>query len=87
MQDGAPAHTSRMAMDWLEDRFLGRLISNKSDFMWPPQSPDLNPLDFFLWGYMMEEIHRAEPGSTVELKRLIRKFLSFDLWRSIAAGD
>ena len=75
MQDGAPAHTSRMAMDWLEDRFLGRLISNKSDFMWPPRSPDLNPLDFFLWGYMKEEIHRAQPGSTEEVKQLIREFL------------
>ena len=76
MQDGAPAHTSRMAMDWLEDRFPGRLISNKSDFMWPPRSPDLNPLDFFLWGNMKEEIHRAQPGSTAEVKQLIREFLS-----------
>ena len=51
MQDGAPAHTSRMAMDWLEDRFPGRLISNKSDFMqWPPRSPDLNPVGFLLVG-------------------------------------
>ena len=48
MQDGAPAHTSKKAMEWLEDRFPGRLISNKSDFICPPRSLDLNPLNFFM---------------------------------------
>ena len=76
MQDGAPAHTSRMAMEWLENRFPGRLISNKSDFIWPPRSPDLNPLDFFLWGYMKEQIHRAQPGSIAEVKQLIENFMA-----------
>ena len=76
MQDGAPAHTSRMSMEWLENRFPGRLLSNKSEFIWPPRSPDLNPLDFFLWGYMKEEIHRAQPGSITEVKQLIEKFMA-----------
>ena len=81
--DRTPAHNSRMPMV----RFPGRLISNKADFMLPPRIPDLNTFDYILWGFTNKKIHRAEPGSTVELKRLIRKFLSFDLWRSIAAGD
>ena len=76
MQDGAPAHTSRMAMDWLQMRFPGRLISNKSDFVWPPRSPDLNPCDFFLWGYMKQDIHRAQPGSTEDVKQKIREFMA-----------
>ena len=76
MQDGAPAHTSRLALDWLEMTFPERLISNKSDFMWPPRSPDLNPCDFFLWGYMKEEVHRSQPGSIAEVKQLIREFLA-----------
>ena len=75
MQDGAPAHTSRMAMEFLEEKFPGRLISNKSDFIWPPRSPDLNPCDFFLWGYMKEELHRAQPVNTTEVKGLIREFM------------
>ena len=86
MQDGAPAHTSRMAMECLEEKFPGRLISNKSDFVWPPRSPDLNPCDFFLWGYMKEEIHRAQPASTTEVKQLIREFmlgLTEDLLRRV----
>ena len=62
--------------DWLEMTFPERLISNKSDFMWPPRSPDLNPCDFFLWGYMKEEVHRSQPGSIAEVKQLIREFLA-----------
>ena len=76
MEDGAPAHTSRLALDWLEMTFPERLISNKSDFMWPPRSPDLNPCDFFLWGYMKEEVHRSQPGSNAEVKQLIQEFLA-----------
>ena len=44
--------------------------------MLPPRSPDLNPCDFFLWGYMKEEAHRAQPGSTAEVKQPIREFLA-----------
>ena len=35
MQDGAPAHTSKMAMEWLKDRFPEKLISLKSEFIGP----------------------------------------------------
>lgn len=40
-QDGAPAHTSKVAQEWLRGnlRFWDKNL-------WPPQSPDLNPLDY-----------------------------------------
>lgn len=40
-QDGAPAHTSKVAQEWLNAnlRFWDKNL-------WPPQSPDLNPLDY-----------------------------------------
>ena len=43
-QDGAPAHTARVAQDWIATnctRFIGK---NE----WPPNSPDLNPLDYYV---------------------------------------
>ena len=76
MQDGAPAHTSRMTIEWLENRFPRRLILNKSNFIWPLRSSDLNPLDFFLWGYMKEDIHPAQPDSIAEVKQLIQNFMA-----------
>ena len=68
-QDGAPAHTSRMAMEFLSNRFPNRLISKNSDFMmWPPRSPDLNPLDFFFWGFMKQKVHEGSPRSLGKVK-------------------
>ena len=75
MQDGAPAHTSRVAMDWLKCRFGDKLISNKSDFTWPPGSPDLNPLDFYFWGDMKQKIHEGSLRSLMDAKNLIGHFL------------
>jgi hypothetical protein len=25
--------------------------------LWPPQSPDLTPLDFFAWGFVKDEVY------------------------------
>src|SRR6185437_11847807 len=47
-QDGAPPHTSRLALQMLRDNFGDQLISLKTPFPWPPHSPDLSPLDFWL---------------------------------------
>ena len=45
-QPCVPAHTARAMQNWLQ--------TNCPDFIakdqWPPNSPDLNPLDFHVWG-------------------------------------
>ena len=45
-QDGAPTHTARATQNWRQ--------TNCPDFIakdqWPPNSPDLNPLDYCVWG-------------------------------------
>lgn len=51
-QDGAPPHTARATIDYLEEAFGGRLIAKNSKFEWPPNSPDLNPLDYWFWGFV-----------------------------------
>src|SRR5258705_531409 len=56
-QDGEPAHTSRLSQD--------RLERNTPDFIkkdeWPPNSPDLNPLDFHVWGAMLAKYQACTP--------------------------
>ncbi len=42
-QDGARAHTACATMEFLREFFDDRLIS------WTARSPDLMPLNFFLW--------------------------------------
>ena len=47
-QDLAPAHKSKETQAWLQKECY--------DFVpfshWPPSSPDLNPLDYFVWSYV-----------------------------------
>lgn len=52
MHDGAPAHNSHIVREYLDRTFHGRLIANGGPIAWPPRSPDLNPIDFFLWGHL-----------------------------------
>ncbi|KAJ4442849.1 hypothetical protein ANN_04442 [Periplaneta americana] len=52
LHDGAPAHFSRTARRYLDRRFPDRWIGRGGPIAWPPRSPDLNPLDFYLWGHL-----------------------------------
>ena len=40
---------------------------------WPPRSPDLNPCDFYLWGYLKSKVFNPLPNSLDELKINIRR--------------
>ncbi|CAG4958767.1 unnamed protein product [Colias eurytheme] len=53
--DGAPAHFARNVRRFLErhPRWVGR----GGPVTWPPRSPDLTPLDFFLWGHMKQQVY------------------------------
>jgi hypothetical protein len=35
---------------------------------WPPRSPDITPLDFFLWGYVKDIVSKTPVTSLDELK-------------------
>ena len=40
---------------------------------WPPRSPDATPCDFFLWGYVKDEVYVPPlPASVPELNVRIR---------------
>lgn len=67
-QDGAPPHNARRVSEKLSEMFPGRVISNNGDVQWPPRSPDLSPLDFFLWGCMKDHIYKTVPANIEELR-------------------
>lgn len=74
-QDGAAPHTSRATLDWLVERFPGRLISFKTDRIWPPRSPDLSPLDFFLWGFLKDQLKPEDLTTMDTMKRRITQLI------------
>ena len=47
-QNSAPTHKSKETQPWLQKEFYDFVPF----FHWPPSSPDLNPLDYFVWSYV-----------------------------------
>ena len=52
MHDGAPPHFSCFVTGVLNERFSDAWIGRGGPIPWPRRSPDLSPIDFFLWGYI-----------------------------------
>ena len=77
MQDGAMPHRTREVFALLDEHFHGRVIG--LDYQsrygcgmeWPPYSPDLNPCDFFLWGYLKDRVYRSRPRTLQDLQESI----------------
>jgi len=61
-------HTACHTHDWLR--------ANCTDFItkdeWAPNSPDLNPLDYHVWGAMLQTFHKlhSKPKTIPELKKV-----------------
>jgi len=65
-QDGAPAHFSSLAQAWIDQRVPDFIKKDE----WPPNSPDVNPLDYHVWGAMLEKYkqYKPKPTNKAELK-------------------
>lgn len=60
-QDSAPAHKAKETVRWLQNHVPDFI----SPAMWPPYSPDLNPMDFSIWGILEAKVS-AKKYDTVE---------------------
>jgi hypothetical protein len=70
MHDGAPAHFSRAMRDVLSNAHHDRWTSRGGPTAWPPRSPDLNPLDFYLLGHLNTLVYAA-PVDNEEAHRIV----------------
>ena len=72
-QDGATAHTHALTQQWCKDNFPSFLDKDH----WPPNSPDLNPLDYSIWdGFVYQmDWNKVKSKQTLidELKRAVKK--------------
>ncbi len=69
-QDGARPHTATPVQTWLKSKFGNKFIDKN---MWPPRSPDLNPCDFFLWGFLKNKVYNPLPKTLDDLKANIER--------------
>ena len=72
-QDGAPAHRRRDVRDRLQELFPNRVVALGHQPEWPARSPDLTPLDFFLWGYLKEKVYHTVPANLDDLRNRINR--------------
>ena len=75
-QDGAPAHTARLTQEWLTVNCPEFITKDE----WPPNSPDLNPLDYHVWGAMLQKYqeYTPKPQNKDELKTVLK-----NIWDNI----
>src|SRR5207253_8482615 len=67
-QDGAPPHWGLIVRATLDAHFPDRWIGRDGPIAWPPRSPDITPLDFFLWGYVKDIVFRTKVTGLQDLK-------------------
>lgn len=70
-QDGAPPHFVQPVRQFLDENFPHAWIGRRGHIEWPPRSPDLAPLDFFLWGHLKSKIYATQPESLDDLRNRI----------------
>ena len=58
-QDGAPVHTARTTMDYLKKEHINFIEPH----MWPPNSPDITPLDYAIWDALQQRIYTTNDNS------------------------
>jgi hypothetical protein len=63
-QDGAPPHFHKEVKNILNRKFPEKWIGRGGPITWPPSSPDLIPLDSFLWGYIKDVVY-VPPLATI----------------------
>lgn len=71
--DGAPPHSSGPVVNWLNENYLDRWIGRGGPVPWPARSPDLTPLDYFLWGFVKDKVYQVPSTTRDDMKNRIRE--------------
>jgi len=76
-QVGAPPHWHKEVREYLNEHLPGRWVgcaaaTYNTFCTWPPRSPDLTVCDFFLWGFVTDNVYVPPlPKTLPELRERI----------------
>ena len=71
LQDSAPPHWGSIVRRFLNATFPNKWIGRDGPTPWPPRSPDITPVDFFLYGYVKDKLFSTPVPDTTNLKARI----------------
>jgi len=66
-QDSTPSHRAKDTVVLLDQETPDFIPPD----VWPPNSPDLNPVDYTMWSVLQERVYRTKISDVDELKRRI----------------
>jgi len=69
--DGVTPHYTNRVRELLNELFANRRLGRGGPVAWPPRSPDLKPLDYYLWGHMKTLVYVTKVDSRAEMRRRI----------------
>lgn len=81
-QDGAPPHYARTVRAFLNQMFPRRWMGRGGPYAYPARSPDLTPLDFYLWGKIKDLAYQSRPTTIEDMKQRI-----FEICRNISVSE
>ena len=64
----APSHRAKLTVEFLQQNVPNFIEPS----VWPPNSPDLNPVDYAVWGALQQAVYRSPIVSLVDLKNRVR---------------
>jgi len=69
--DGAPPHYTWHMREYLNKSFPNCWLGRDGPVAWPWRSPDLTPLDYYLWGHMRTLVYETKVDSRAALRHRI----------------
>ena len=74
-QDSAPAHRAPETIALLQPQTRAFIAPS----LWPPNSPDLNPVDYKIWGVLQDRVYRTRIRDIDHLREwLLEEWSQFD---------
>ena len=70
-QDGAPPHYATAVRNLLDETFPDKWIGRRGPIEFPPRSPDITPMDFFVWGVIKDSVYSRKPRSVEDLRQFV----------------
>jgi len=66
-QDNAPSHRAKDAIKLLQQEMLDFIGPD----LWPPNSPDLSPVNYKIWGVTQQGVYGCRMNNVDELKQCL----------------